>query len=131
MTEGGGILGRMETSQIAVERENGIGVVSVHGEHDLNTSDPLADKLSKEIDDGMPIVLDLTPASFIDSSILRVVLDARRRAGEAGHGFEVAAGEGTGEGVLRVLEVTGLSTTLPVLPSRDEAIKRVSAGSST
>jgi anti-anti-sigma factor len=118
----------METSQIAVDRDDGVGVVSVHGEHDLNTSDPLADRLSKLLDEGLPVVCDLTAATFIDSSILRVILDARRRAHEGGIGFAVAAGEGTGEGVLRVLEVTGLSTTLPVASSRDEAMKQAIAG---
>ena len=35
-------------------------------------------------------VVDLSPASFIDSSILGVILDARRQANEGGRGFAVA-----------------------------------------
>jgi anti-sigma B factor antagonist len=102
--------------------------VSVRGEHDLNTAEPLAAQLNGLIDESTPVVVELTEATFIDSSILGVVLDARRRAHAAGLGFEVIAGEGVGEGVARVLEVTGLNSTLPVLTDRGDAVKRAGAG---
>ncbi|MCE3267053.1 MAG: metal transporter substrate-binding protein [Solirubrobacterales bacterium] len=87
--------------------------VSVRGEHDLNTAPGLRNRLEELIDSGTPILIDLSPASFVDSSILGVILDCRRRAQEAGVGFSVASADGTGA-VERVLEITGLRAELPV-----------------
>ena len=68
----------------------------------------------------LPTVLDLSPATFIDSSILSVILDGRRRAAEAKIGFAVARSNGS-DAVDRVLEVTGLRAELPVHARREEA----------
>ena len=42
----------------------------------------------------MPVVVDLSGAAFVDSSILGAVLDARRRGARAGLGFAVALTDG-------------------------------------
>ena len=39
-------------------------------------------------------MVDLTPATFVDSSVLSVLLEARREAEERGLGFAVALGDG-------------------------------------
>ncbi len=97
-------------------------VVEVHGEHDLNTAPALRERLDAALESRLAIVIDLSPASFIDSSVIKVLLEARRRAMEAGTGFAVTmAGEGQ-PAVRRVLEVTGLIEELPVISDRDEAI---------
>src|SRR5919106_2296184 len=78
----------MEAGEIASERtEPGVAVITFSGEHDLNTAPDLRQKLTTEIDDGFAVVVDLSGAAFIDSSILGAVLDARRRARDAGIGF--------------------------------------------
>jgi anti-sigma B factor antagonist len=103
-------------------------VVEVHGEHDLHTAPGIRDRVDSAIDAGSAVVIDLSPASFIDSSVIRVILETRGRALEAGSGFAVAlAGDGAPP-VLRVLEVTGLTEQLPVLGDRDEAIDAARAG---
>ena len=50
--------------------------------------------LAGAIGSGGAVVVDLTPATFIDSSILGVLLDARRRAEETGQTLAVAQGNG-------------------------------------
>ena len=75
------------------------------------------------------MVIDLSQATFVDSSILGAVLDARRIAGEAGRGFAVAC-DGSAEPVRRVLEVTGLAEELPVHPNREAALEAL-AGAPT
>jgi anti-sigma B factor antagonist len=82
------------------------------------------------LDERVATVIDLSPASFIDSSILGVILDGRRRASEAQIGFAVARTEGSGA-VDRVLEVTGLRAELPVHARREEAIMAASGDSGT
>jgi anti-sigma B factor antagonist len=123
-----GILAGVETGQIVLEEDSGVGVVVVQGEHDLNTAPALSEQLSELIGSGSPIAVDLTPATFIDSSILKVMLDGRRQAADMGLGFAVAAGESSAEGVRRVLDVTGLKSTLPVLSSRQEAVAAAKKG---
>jgi anti-sigma B factor antagonist len=120
----------MDTGEVASERsEPGVAVITFSGEHDLNTAPDLRQKLSAEIEDGFAIVVDLSGAAFVDSSILGAVLDARRRARDAGIAFEVALNDGA-KPVERVLDVTGLSSSLPVHATRAAAMEAVRAGPS-
>ena len=118
----------MEAGEIASERtEPGVAVITFSGEHDLNTAPDLRQKLATEIDDGFAVVVDLSGAAFIDSSILGAVLDARRRARDAGIGFEVALNDGA-QPVERVLDVTGLRSSLPVHSTRAAALEAARSG---
>jgi anti-sigma B factor antagonist len=111
----------VRTGEIAVERTNaGLAVLSISGEHDLSTAPELRRRLGKLIGQGDPIVVDLSPATFVDSSILGAILGARRRAEEAGIGFAVVHQNGD-DAVGRVLEITGLRSELPVHGGLDEA----------
>ncbi len=111
----------MRTGEIALERTDaGLAFLAIKGEHDLSTAPLLRQRLDGLIAEGVPIVVDLSPATFIDSSILGVILDARRRA-EADHlGFAVSQANG-GDPVGRVLAITGLRGELPVHESREAA----------
>ena len=103
-------------------------MVTISGEHDLSTAPNLRRQLDSLLDEGTTTVVDLSPATFIDSSILGVILDGRRRAGEADVGFAVLHSDGS-EAVDRVLEVTGLRAELPVHARREEALSAASGNS--
>jgi anti-sigma B factor antagonist len=104
----------VRTGEIALHtNDTGLRVVAISGEHDLNTAPDLRARLDELIEAGDPVIVDLTPATFVDSSILGVLLDARRRAQKAGIGLAVAQGDGA-DAVARVLEITGLREELPV-----------------
>jgi anti-sigma B factor antagonist len=103
-----------------------VQVVAVRGEHDLNTAPGLRARLEELIESGGPVLVDLSPASFVDSSILGVILDARRLSQEAGVGFAVASDDGAAA-VGRVLEITGLRTELPVHESLQAAAEEAGA----
>jgi anti-sigma B factor antagonist len=110
--------------EVVVERrEPGVVVVSLTGEHDLTTAPLLRERMEEAIGQDGGVLIDLTQAEFIDSSIIGVVLEIRRRAEEQGIGF-AAALEGGDPAVRRVLEVTGLDSNLPVHPSLDAAIEQ-------
>jgi anti-sigma B factor antagonist len=114
----------VESNRIELDRNNnGVVVVVVTGEHDVYTAPSLRDQIQSVIEEKAPFVIDLTPATFVDSSILRVLLEARRQAEESGLGFAVALGNGEGPGVRRILEVTGLMNVFPVLANREEALQ--------
>lgn len=116
----------MRTGELALERnDEGLAVLTISGEHDLSTAPNLRRRLDGLVDEGVPTVVDLSPATFIDSSILGVILDGRRRAAEAKIGFAVARSKGS-SAVDRVLEVTGLRAELPVHARREEAVRAAS-----
>jgi anti-sigma B factor antagonist len=117
----------VRTGELALEQTNdGMALLTLSGEHDLSTAPELRRRLDKLLAEGTPTVVDLSPATFIDSSILGVILDGRRRAADNDVGFAVLHSDGA-DAVDRVLEVTGLRAELPVHAGRDAAISAVSA----
>ena len=98
-----------------------IEIVMLRGEHDLGTLPLVREAFEAAAGEDKALIIDLSPATFVDSSILGAVLDARRIAGEAERGFAVTC-DGAAEPVRRVLEVTGLAEELPVHPSREAAL---------
>lgn len=116
----------VRTGELALERnDSGLAVLTITGEHDLSTAPSLRRRIDNLLDEGSATVVDLSPATFIDSSILGVILDGRRRAEGAGIGFAVVHASGA-DAVDRVLEVTGLRAELPVYARREEAFAEVS-----
>jgi anti-sigma B factor antagonist len=116
----------VRTGELALEQiDAGLAVLTISGEHDLSTAPSLRRRLDSLLDDGTETVVDLSPATFIDSSILGVILDGRRRAAERGIGFAVVHSNGA-DAVDRVLEVTGLRAELPVHARREDAYSAVS-----
>jgi anti-sigma B factor antagonist len=129
VTSDRGIFASVRTGELALERnDKGPAVLTISGEHDLSTAPNLRRRLDGLLDEGAATVIDLSPATFIDSSILGVILDGRRRAEEAKLGFAVARSNGS-DAVDRVLEVTGLRNELPVHARREEAIMAASGNS--
>src|SRR3954451_8304377 len=116
--------GRMDANPIVLdETADDVVVVVVEGEHDIYTAPTLRERLEEALARGGGIVVDLTGATFVDSSVLGALLDARRRAIEAGQGYVVCVGDTVEPGVQRILDITGLVPVLPVLRGRDEAIE--------
>jgi anti-sigma B factor antagonist len=114
----------METNPIVLDDSAGdVMVVVVEGEHDIYTAPTLRERLDEALARGGGIVVDLAGATFVDSSVLGALLDARRRALEAERGFVVSVGDTVEPGVQRILDITGLVPVLPVLRGRDQAIE--------
>lgn len=118
----------MQENRIQLDRgDGGVAVVVVEGEHDVYTAPSLSDELDGLFNEAVPFVIDLTGATFVDSSVLRVLLEAKRRADEGGIGFAVALGQDDSGPVRRVLDITGLVPVLPVYSAREEAIEAARA----
>jgi anti-sigma B factor antagonist len=113
---------------IVVERaEPGVEVVTVTGEHDLSTAPELKRQLDAALESGPAVAVDLMQTTFIDSTVLRVLIGAREQANERGIGFRIALGDSTGHGVRRLLELTGLERRLATVPTRAAAIAGAAA----
>ncbi len=114
----------METNPIVIDDTAGdVMVVVIEGEHDIYTAPTLRERLDESLDRGGGVVVDLTGATFVDSSVLGALLDARRRALDAGQGFVVCVGAQVEPGVRRILDITGLVPVLPVITGREQAIE--------
>jgi anti-sigma B factor antagonist len=114
----------MDANPILLDDAAGdVVVVVVEGEHDIYTAPALRERLEEALGKGGGVVVDLTGATFVDSSVLGALLDARRRALDAHQGFVVCVGEQVEPGVRRILDITGLVPVLPVVSGRDEAIE--------
>src|SRR3954469_1801813 len=118
----------MDANPIVLDETAGdVIVVVVEGEHDIYTAPTLRERLDEALGRGGGIVVDLTGATFVDSSVLGALLDARRRALESDQGFVVCVGDAVEPGVQRILDITGLVPGLAVMRARDEAIETARA----
>lgn len=104
--------------------EPGVAIVSLDGEHELFGATKLQKRLEALIDEGLALVVDLTSATFLDSSVVSVLLRARDRAHRAGSRYAIVLDESSGESVLRMFEITGLDRHLPVVRNREAALAR-------
>ena len=89
------------------------GVV-LAGEIDAYTAPELADRLTPLPGAGTDVAIDLAAVEFIDSSGLGVIIDAHRRAMEAGRRIVLAKPSAA---VVRLIEISGLNGYLTL--SRD------------
>ena len=129
MASNQGSFAGVRTGELALEQTDaGLVVVTISGEHDLSTAPNLRRRLHDLLAKGSPVIVDLSPATFIDSSILGAILDGRRNAAEADVGFAVVHSNGA-DAIDRVLEVTGLRAELPVHARREDAVAAASGNS--
>jgi anti-sigma B factor antagonist len=115
----------MDARTIVLDDSHGdVLFVVVRGEHDIYTAPSLRERLDQALDPKPTgVVVDLSAATFLDSSILGALLEARRQALEKGVGYVVCLGESPEPGVQRILEITGLVPVFPVVRSQDEALE--------
>ena len=109
-----------EALQLTVEGigDDGQGVraIRARGEVDLSSSEELAHALEADRD-GLPVLLDLSQVSFMDSSGLRVVLVASRELGP-----KLAAVVDPDSAVARLLEIAEVSDRIQLGSSEDAAL---------
>ena len=82
------------------------GALVVHGDIDIAGGPTLEGYVHRSQEEGLPIVLDLHDVDFIDSSGLRTLLTATRRAHQ--HHSEVRL-RNVGGAIRRMLQITGTS----------------------
>lgn len=86
----------------------------VVGEIDASTSRQLADHLDPLPGSSGEVVLDMSDVSFVDSSGLRVLIDAHQRADRAGRSLVIVEPSHV---VRRLLDISGLEGVLRVRPT--------------
>ena len=105
----------MSPSSINVNVRGDEASVELTGEHEAYTADKLSRSLGGLIDESVAVTVDLGQATFIDSTVVGVLLASARHAHGAGVPFRLRLGPDTGWPVRRLLEVTGLVTQFEVV----------------
>lgn len=95
---------------IFIECCYGVWVLTMHGEHDVSTEPSLEEELEHVVAAGGPVVIDLSDARFIDSSILRTLVSAAGRSGDD----EVAIVAPAGREPLRLVRLAGADSVLRI-----------------
>jgi len=122
----------MPQPALTTEEIGAVTLLRLEGEYDVANVTELRDALGVLAASGRPIVVVLTMASFIDSTILGVLLGALRRAKEERRGFVFALEPDASSGAIdRLLEMSGLLRIFPVYSSIDEATTAAAGGANT
>jgi len=102
-------------SEFSIEerRLDGTVVLTLRGELDLVNAETVATRLDALRAAGQPVLLDLDALDFMDSSGLRVVLNAAEASDASGWPFSVTHGP---DQVRRLFESTAVTERLPIVP---------------
>jgi anti-anti-sigma factor len=98
----------------------GVAVVSIADEHDLMTRIEFSALLHALVRQNDLVVADFSEALFVDSSILKVLIDAHKLAIERGSRLCLQLAEDCA--VKRTFELSGILEVLNWAPSREEAL---------
>jgi anti-sigma B factor antagonist len=99
-----------------------VWVVALSGEHDLSTAGEVGAAVDRVFNAGSNLVLDLSGATFIDSSVLAAVLRAQARA-DAGRDDELVVVAPAGSRARRTLELARIDASVRLSESRTAAIE--------
>jgi anti-sigma B factor antagonist len=97
-----------------------VAVLAMGGEIDYEASPQLKERIAEHLKADKRLVLDLSWATFIDSTAIGVLTGAVTRLREAGG--EPLAVVCAHERVLQILEITGLDSMVTLYRSCDEAL---------
>jgi anti-sigma B factor antagonist len=104
---------------LRVQHQDDRAIVHVGGEVDVATCPQLRDLLNEVVDQGVyHLVVDLEKVSFLDSSGIGVLVGVYRRIREHGGSLRLT---GPSVAVRRVLELTRVTTVLPLSATVEEA----------
>lgn len=110
--------------EVANDQVGEVRVLSVSGELDLSTAPQLEQPLEEALSSNDSLLIDLSACEFIDSTGIALLVRAWQRLdGEPGsEGDSRFALCGLNNQVRRLLELSGLASSLSIHGSRDEAV---------
>ncbi|MEU3312104.1 STAS domain-containing protein [Streptomyces sp. NPDC048387] len=100
-----------ERFSVAVRAVDGAVLLTLGGELDHDTAEPLRQALAAAARQGTRLVVDMSGLRFCDSTGLNALLHGRLAVGEAGGTLELA---GLGGPVARMFRITGADAVFPV-----------------
>jgi anti-anti-sigma factor len=98
----------------------GVAQIILWGEHDLSTAVQLRKTLDQALASCSHLIVDVSSVQFMDSSTIKVLVNAQKAATEKDCGFNLVLS--TTPLVERVLEITGVLPTLNRVHTLKEAL---------
>jgi anti-sigma B factor antagonist len=108
--------------RITVEAVEEARLVRVTGEIDASTAGELRRHVLDGRDEGTALLLDLAEVDFIDSTGLRVLIDASSHSADTGWPFFIVRPSAT---VLRLIALTGSAPELAMVEPSESTASRV------
>jgi anti-anti-sigma factor len=105
-----------------------VAVIGLHGEHDEFSAPKLSRAILDALGTGASVVIDLTDATFLDSTTVSALLRGRNAAAQRGLDFSVVLDHQAGWSVRHLFELTRLADVLPVVPRLEDALARARNG---
>ena len=102
-------------------------VITLPGESDAFVAPKVRSDLAAALRDEAPLVIDLSQATFIDSTIVGVLLEGLAEYEKLERLLLLLLPDDSAPEVHRLFELTGLAALLPLIRSWDEAASRVAA----
>ena len=102
--------------EVTVQRDDGVATTVVSGELDLATAPSLSAAVAAH-GDARLLVLDLTAVTFLDSTGVRVLIEADRACAGSGSRLVVLVGDGPVRRVLELCELDGRLALVTEQPS--------------
>ena len=99
--------------RIEERRVEATAVLTLYGELDLVSSEDVWARLDALREDGVPVVLDLDELDFMDSSGVRLVLNAAEASDAGDWQFSLTHGP---DQVRRLFDSTRVTERLPIVP---------------
>ena len=98
-----------------------IVAVCLEGDFDLNNAPAFGKEIGRALENGNNLIVDLSQATFIDSSVVYVLVNASKAV--TGSDRAVVLQLGTAAIVERVLEIAEIERVLPRAHERQEAVR--------
>ena len=95
------------------------------GEWDIGRVAVLRRRLDDLLKEGRPLVVDLSRATFLDSTALGVLLGARTAWEQRGLAMALVVNDGTAYTVRNAIHLLGIDRIFPVFSTMDEATGRL------
>jgi len=100
-----------------------VPIVSVSGDVDVYSAPALKDKISELIGTGeQTVIVDLGKVTFLDSTGLGVLVEARTATAEAGGQLPLVC---TQQRILKLFAITGLDGVFNIQPSVGDAVAQL------
>jgi anti-sigma B factor antagonist len=90
-------------------------VVVLRGEFDLARAGEVREDLYRALEQGLPIVIDLSETTFLDTVTLGILLEGVRRSRKSSREVVIYLPESAGRQVRDLFRITGFDEVLPVV----------------
>lgn len=105
--------------------DSGFNVIQLRGEADAYSAPRIRSDLANALGTSAPLVVDLSQATFVDSTIVGVLLEGLAQYEKLERPLVLLLPDESAPDVHRLFELTGLTSLLPVVRSWDEAATRI------